>query len=172
MYEVRPAPGVRVSRIANLSDDLALALKAMAVRIQAPIPGSDTVGIEIPNDNRETVNFRELAASEPFRKGCGPLTTILGKDIAGKPFMADLTRMPHLLVAGAGRGQKRLPQRHSDRPATPHPASGYAPFAGGPQARIEMAVYAMSRIWCTPWSRKWPRPRTLWTGPCVNGPPL
>lgn len=101
MYEVRPAPGIRVSRIANLSDDLALTLKAMAVRIQAPIPGSDTVGIEIPNDNRETVNFRELAASEAFRKGCGPLTMILGKDIAGKPFMADLTRMPHLLVAGA-----------------------------------------------------------------------
>lgn len=71
MYEVRPAPGIRVSRIANLSDDLALALKAMAVRIQAPIPGSDTVGIEIPNDNRETVSFRELAASEAFRKGCG-----------------------------------------------------------------------------------------------------
>lgn len=101
MYEVRPAPGIRVSRIANLSDDLALALKAMAVRIQAPIPGSDTVGVEIPNDNRETVSFRELAASEPFRKGCGPLTMILGKDISGKPFMADLTRMPHLLVAGA-----------------------------------------------------------------------
>lgn len=101
MYEVRPAPGIRVSRIANLSDDLALALKAMAVRIQAPIPGSDTVGIEIPNDNRETVSFRELAACEAFRKGCGPLTMILGKDIAGKPFMADLTRMPHLLVAGA-----------------------------------------------------------------------
>lgn len=101
MYEVRPAPGIRVSRIANLSDDLALALKAMAVRIQAPIPGSDTVGIEIPNDNREIVSFRELAACEAFRKGCGPLTMILGKDISGKPFMADLTRMPHLLVAGA-----------------------------------------------------------------------
>lgn len=101
MYEVRPAPGIRVSRIANLSDDLALALKALAVRIQAPIPGSDTVGIEIPNDNREIVNFRELAACEAFRKGCGPLTMILGKDISGKPFMADLTRMPHLLVAGA-----------------------------------------------------------------------
>jgi len=101
MYEVRPAPGIRVSRIANLSDDLALALKAVAVRIQAPIPGTDTVGIEIPNDNRETVNFRELAASESFRKGCGPLTMILGKDIAGKPVIADLTRMPHLLVAGA-----------------------------------------------------------------------
>ena len=101
MYAVRPAPGIRVSRIANLSDDLALALKAVAIRIQAPIPGSDTVGIEIPNEQRETVNFRELAASEAFRNGCGPLTMILGKDIAGKPFMADLARMPHLLVAGA-----------------------------------------------------------------------
>ncbi|GHU91988.1 hypothetical protein AGMMS49925_08770 [Deltaproteobacteria bacterium] len=101
MYEVRPAPGIRVSRIANLSDDLALALKAMAIRIQAPIPGSDVVGIEIPNDNRENVNFRELAATENFRKGCGPLTMILGKDIAGRPYIADLTRMPHLLVAGA-----------------------------------------------------------------------
>ncbi len=101
MYEVKPAPGIRVNRIANLSDDLALALKAIAVRIQAPIPGSDTVGIEIPNEQRETVNFRELAASQDFHKGCGPLTMILGKDIAGKPFMADLSRMPHLLVAGA-----------------------------------------------------------------------
>ncbi|MBD5417184.1 MAG: DNA translocase FtsK [Desulfovibrio sp.] len=101
MYEVRPAPGIRVNRIANLSDDLSRALKAPAVRIQAPIPGSDTVGIEIPNEQRETVNFRELAASEPFRRGCGPLTMILGKDIAGRPAMADLTRMPHLLVAGA-----------------------------------------------------------------------
>lgn len=101
MFEVRPAPGIRVSRIANLTDDLALALKAVAIRIQAPIPGSDTVGIEIPNEQRETVNFRELASCEAFRAGCGPLTMILGKDIAGKPFMADLTRMPHLLVAGA-----------------------------------------------------------------------
>ncbi|WP_425485993.1 DNA translocase FtsK [Desulfovibrio intestinalis] len=101
MFEVRPAPGIRVNRISNLTDDLALALKAVAIRIQAPIPGSDTVGIEIPNEQRETVNFRELAACEAFRTGCGPLTMILGKDIAGKPFMADLTRMPHLLVAGA-----------------------------------------------------------------------
>lgn len=101
MYEVRPAPGVRVNRFSNLSDDLSRALKAQAVRIQAPIPGSDTVGIEIPNEQRETVNFRELAASDAFRRGCGPLTMILGKDIAGRPAMADLTRMPHLLVAGA-----------------------------------------------------------------------
>lgn len=101
MFEVRPAPGIRVSRIANLTDDLSLALKAVAVRIQAPIPGTDTVGIEIPNDARETVNFRELVESPEFKKGCGPLTMILGKNIAGHPFMADLTRMPHMLVAGA-----------------------------------------------------------------------
>jgi S-DNA-T family DNA segregation ATPase FtsK/SpoIIIE len=101
MFEVRPAKGIRVNRIASLSDDLARSLKAYAVRIQAPIPGSDTVGIEIPNSHRENVNFKELAASEAFVKGCGPLTMILGKDIAGRPVMADLSRMPHLLVAGA-----------------------------------------------------------------------
>lgn len=101
MFEVRPAPGIKVSRITNLSDDLSLALKAIAVRIQAPIPGTDTVGIEIPNDSRETVNFRELVESGEFKKGCGPLTMILGKNIAGRPFLTDLTRMPHMLVAGA-----------------------------------------------------------------------
>lgn len=101
MYEVRPAPGVRVNRIANLSGEIALALKAIAVRIQAPIPGQDTVGIEIPNTERQTVNFRELVACEAFRKGCGPLTMVLGKDIAGRPVLADLAKMPHLLVAGA-----------------------------------------------------------------------
>lgn len=101
MFEVRPAPGIRVSRIANLSDDLALALKAMAVRIQAPIPGSDTVGIEIPNEKRENVNFRELLEDEGFKKSGTPLTMALGKDISGHPVMADLSRMPHLLVAGA-----------------------------------------------------------------------
>lgn len=101
MFEVRPAPGIRVSKIANLSDDLSLALKAVAVRIQAPIPGTDTVGIEIPNDLRETVNFRELVEAPDFKRGAGPLTMILGKTIAGAPFMADLTKMPHMLVAGA-----------------------------------------------------------------------
>lgn len=101
MYEVRPAPGTRVSRISNLNDDLALTLKATSIRIQAPIPGSDTVGIEIPNENRETVSFHELASSEAFVKDKGQLTMILGKDIAGQPFMADLAAMPHLLVAGA-----------------------------------------------------------------------
>ena len=101
MFEVRPAPGVKVSRIANLSDDLGLALKAIAVRIQAPIPGTDTVGIEIPNETRETVCFKELLASESFRSAEALLSMALGKDIAGRPTVADLARMPHLLVAGA-----------------------------------------------------------------------
>ncbi len=101
MFEVRPAPGVKVSRIANLSDDLALALKAIAVRIQAPIPGSDVVGIEIPNENRETVCLKELFSSEAFQGENSLLTMALGKDIAGRPVSADLARMPHLLVAGA-----------------------------------------------------------------------
>ena len=101
MYEVRPKAGIRVSRISNLSDDLALALKALAVRIQAPIPGTDTVGIEIPNARRDTVNFRALLEADVFKKGSGPLSMALGKDISGQPFVADLSRMPHLLVAGA-----------------------------------------------------------------------
>lgn len=101
MFEVRPAPGVRVSRIANLSDDIALALKAVAVRIQAPVPGTDTVGIEIPNAMRETVCLKEMLGSELFRQAKSLLTLALGKDIAGNPFIADLATMPHLLVAGA-----------------------------------------------------------------------
>lgn len=101
MFEVRPAPGVRVSRIANLSDDLALALKAVAVRIQAPVPGTDTVGIEIPNEVRETVCLKELLGSKLFRESKSLLTLVLGKDIAGLPAVADLAAMPHLLVAGA-----------------------------------------------------------------------
>jgi S-DNA-T family DNA segregation ATPase FtsK/SpoIIIE len=101
MFEIRPAPGVRVSRIANLSDDLALALKAVAVRIQAPVPGTDTVGIEIPNEMRETVCLKELLGSQVFQQSNSLLTLALGKDIAGIPAVADLATMPHLLVAGA-----------------------------------------------------------------------
>lgn len=101
MFEVRPAAGVRVARIESLSDDLALALKAIAVRVQAPIPGTDTVGIEIPNDNRELVCLKELFCSKAFAESDSLLSMALGKDIQGAPAMADLTRMPHLLVAGA-----------------------------------------------------------------------
>ncbi len=101
MYAFRPAAGVRVNRIANLTDDIALALKAIAIRIQAPIPGSDTVGIEIPNVQREIVNFREILESSAFTEAGGPLNMVLGKNIAGKPFVSELSKMPHLLVAGA-----------------------------------------------------------------------
>lgn len=101
MFEFRPAPGIKVSRIANLSDDLALALKAIAVRIQAPIPGTDTVGIEIPNEMRETIYFKELLASQTFHDAGSLLTLAVGKDSAGRPSVADLAKMPHLLVAGA-----------------------------------------------------------------------
>jgi S-DNA-T family DNA segregation ATPase FtsK/SpoIIIE len=101
MFEVRPAAGVRVARIENLSDDIALALKAIAVRVQAPIPGTDTVGVEIPNDNRELVCLKELFCSKAFAESESLLSMALGKDIQGAPAMADLARMPHLLVAGA-----------------------------------------------------------------------
>ncbi len=101
MYAVRPAAGTRVNKISNLNDDIALSLKALSIRIQAPIPGSDTVGIEIPNDFREMVNFREILQSSIFTNADGPLKMIIGKNIAGKPFIAELSKMPHLLVAGA-----------------------------------------------------------------------
>ncbi len=101
MFEYKPGPGVKVSRIENLSDDLALAMKALAVRIQAPIPGKDSVGVEIPNENRQTVFLQDILESEAFQKSDSLLTLALGKDIAGAPRVADLARMPHLLVAGA-----------------------------------------------------------------------
>jgi len=101
MFEFKPAPGVKVSRIAGLSNDIALAMKALAVRIEAPIPGKDTVGVEIPNAKRQTVYLREILQSEPFTGSASRLTLSIGKDIQGKPFVADLARMPHLLVAGA-----------------------------------------------------------------------
>ena len=106
MFEFKPAPGVKISRIASLSDDIALALKAMAVRIEAPIPGKDSVGVEIPNLKRQTVYLREIFESRAFIQSTSPLTLALGKDIHGRPTVADLGRMPHMLVAGAtGKGK-------------------------------------------------------------------
>jgi S-DNA-T family DNA segregation ATPase FtsK/SpoIIIE len=101
MLEFKPAPGIKVSRIAGLSDDLARALKALAVRIEAPLPGKDTVGIEIPNQVRQTVYLREIVESEAFNSSGGSLPLALGKDIHGQPQVKDLGKMPHLLVAGA-----------------------------------------------------------------------
>lgn len=101
MYEFEPGPGVKVNRITNLSDDLALALRALSVRIIAPLPGKSVVGIEIPNPERDVVYIRDLLDSESFRKSGSKLTLALGKDIFGNAVEADLAKMPHLLVAGA-----------------------------------------------------------------------
>lgn len=102
-YEVEPAPGVKVSRFMALADDIALALKAHRVRVEAPIPGKGRVGIEVPNDVRESVVIRELLESRKYRseEKKGQLTLVMGKDITGNPVTVDLASMPHLLVAGA-----------------------------------------------------------------------
>lgn len=100
-YEFVPAPGIKVSRIASLSDDIAMAMEAVHVRIVAPIPGKGAVGIEIPNDQRETVFLKEIIADENFKKeGDSKLKMALGKDIEGKPYYADLGGFPHVLVSG------------------------------------------------------------------------
>jgi S-DNA-T family DNA segregation ATPase FtsK/SpoIIIE len=101
MYEFAPAPGVKVSKITNLQDDLALVMRALSVRVVAPIPGKAVVGIEIPNKRRETVRLRELLDAEEFQSSSSKLTLALGKDILGKPVATDLALIPHLLIAGA-----------------------------------------------------------------------
>jgi S-DNA-T family DNA segregation ATPase FtsK/SpoIIIE len=101
VYEFKPAAGVKVRRIVLLADDLAMALRAVSVRILAPIPGESVVGIEIPNPRRETVRLREVIESAAYRNSESKLTLALGKDIGGTPFTTDLAKMPHLLVAGA-----------------------------------------------------------------------
>lgn len=101
MYEFQPAPGVKISKVSGLSDDLAMNLKATAIRIVAPIPGKAVIGIEIPNQRRETVYLREILASSAYQKAKSPLSVALGKDILGAPVVTDLGHMPHLLIAGA-----------------------------------------------------------------------
>ncbi|MCF6200660.1 MAG: DNA translocase FtsK 4TM domain-containing protein, partial [Hydrogenimonas sp.] len=99
-FEFKPAAHIKVSKILNLQDDLAMALRAQTIRIQAPVPGKDVVGIEIPNREVETIYLREILEDEIFTKSKSPLTIALGKDIVGKPFVTDLKRLPHLLIAG------------------------------------------------------------------------
>ncbi|HSQ04116.1 MAG TPA: DNA translocase FtsK, partial [Burkholderiales bacterium] len=100
-FEIEPAPGVKVNRIVTLQDDLAMALRALSVRILAPVPGKAVVGIEVANTKREHVYLKEILESEPFAQGQSTLTLALGKDSTGNPVVADLARMPHLLLAGA-----------------------------------------------------------------------
>lgn len=99
-FEFKPAPHVKVSRILTLQDDLAMALKAKTIRIQAPIPGKDVVGIEVPNQKIDTIYLKEILESDIFKKSSSPLTIALGKDIVGNAFVTDLKKLPHLLVAG------------------------------------------------------------------------
>lgn len=101
VYEFEPAPGIKLSRIVNLSDDLAMALSAVSIRIVAPIPGKSVVGIEIPNRGREPVLLRPILEDESFTTNKLKLPIALGKDISGAPYIADLSQMPHLLVAGS-----------------------------------------------------------------------
>jgi S-DNA-T family DNA segregation ATPase FtsK/SpoIIIE len=100
-FEYEPAPGVKINKIVNLTDDLALAMRAISIRIVAPIPGKAVIGIEVPNTNRQMVKFKEVIASSVFEKSKSKLTLCLGKDIVGNPVVAELEKMPHLLIAGA-----------------------------------------------------------------------
>jgi len=99
-FEFKPAPNVKVSKILGLQDDLAMALSAETIRIQAPIRGRDVVGIEIPNENIDTIYLRDILESKVFKESSSPLTVALGKDIVGNPFVTDLKKLPHLLIAG------------------------------------------------------------------------
>ncbi|MBK8192907.1 MAG: DNA translocase FtsK [Lewinellaceae bacterium] len=106
LYEIIPARGIRISKIKNLEDDIALNLSALGIRIIAPIPGKGTIGIEVPNKNRQTVGMRELLTNERFKRAKMELPVALGKTIQNEAFVADLTKMPHLLIAGAtGQGK-------------------------------------------------------------------
>jgi S-DNA-T family DNA segregation ATPase FtsK/SpoIIIE len=106
LYEIVPAPGVRISKIKNLEDDIALSLSALGIRIIAPIPGKGTIGIEVPNSNPEMVSMRSLIASDKFQHFDGELPIVMGKTITNETFVFDLTKMPHLLVAGStGQGK-------------------------------------------------------------------
>jgi S-DNA-T family DNA segregation ATPase FtsK/SpoIIIE len=101
LYEFVPAPGIKISQVSNLADDLAMALKAISIRIVAPIPGKGTIGIEVPNEVRETVFLKEILTHDRFVRSTSKLSLALGKDITGNPVVADLAKMPHLLIAGA-----------------------------------------------------------------------
>ena len=101
MYEFKPAPGVKISKVSGLSDDLALALRAPSIRIVAPIPGKAAIGIEIPNNRRIHVYLKEVLSDDSFTASKLKLPIALGKDITGTPMITDLTKMPHLLLAGA-----------------------------------------------------------------------
>ena len=100
-FEIYPEPGVKVSKITSLTDDIKLSLAAKDIRMEAPIPGKHTIGIEVPNQSRRPVLLREIIETPAFREHPSPLTAALGLDISGNPVVTDLTKMPHGLIAGA-----------------------------------------------------------------------
>ena len=101
MYEYQPAPGIKISKVAGLADDLTMAMRAISIRVVAPLPGKAAIGLEIPNPKRTLVTFKEVVESPVFQNSSSPLTLVLGVDIMGEPVIADLAKMPHLLIAGA-----------------------------------------------------------------------
>lgn len=107
-YEIRLAPGIRVNKIVGLADNLAMQLAAIDVRVEAPIPGKSAIGVEVPNKKRGTVVLKEVVESKPFREATSKLTFALGKDVAGRPIVADLAKMPHLLIGGATNAGKSV----------------------------------------------------------------
>ena len=105
LYELEPAPGTRAARVIALADDIARSLCAMSVRV-AVVPGRNVIGIELPNEQRETVFLRDLLSSPAYEDTAARLTLALGKDISGEPVVVDLARMPHLLIAGTVRASR------------------------------------------------------------------
>ena len=106
LYEIVPAPGVRISKIKNLEDDIALSLSALGIRIIAPIPGKGTIGIEVPNKDKKVVSMFSVIKSAKFQESTYDIPVVLGKTIQDETFVIDLAKMPHLLVAGAtGQGK-------------------------------------------------------------------
>jgi S-DNA-T family DNA segregation ATPase FtsK/SpoIIIE len=101
MYEYQPAPGIKIAKVAGLANDLTMAMRAPAIRVVAPIPGKDAIGLEIPNPKRTVVSLREVIESPVFQESTSPLTLVLGVDLTGSPVVTDLAKMPHLLIAGA-----------------------------------------------------------------------
>lgn len=114
-YEIQPSPGVKVSKIVNLTDDIALSLAARSIRMEAPIPGKSAIGIEVPNETPLMVGLREVFESEEFKKFDSPLAMALGKDISGKPVIGDIGKMPHLLIAGSTGSGKSVCCKYIDK---------------------------------------------------------
>ncbi len=134
-YEVYPAPGVRVEKISSLDKNIALGMRAQSVRILAPVPGKGCVGIEVPNQNPAPVGIREILESEDWAKSKAEIPIALGKDVSGKPIISDLTKMPHVLIAGATGRQDGLYQRDYYLPSVPLQPRHFAVHYGGSEDR-------------------------------------